>query len=75
MPGKNLVLKLKPKMLLANEILVFFNCQCFINGLTFGFHFSMQIEMNEKKGFINGFLKKKKHLGGKLQILIILDPL
>ena len=49
MPGKNLVLKLKPKMLLANEILVFFNCQCFINGFTFGFHFSMQIEMNERK--------------------------
>ena len=49
MPGKNLVLKLKPKMLLANEILVFFNCQWFINGFTFGFHFSMQIEMNERK--------------------------
>ena len=38
MPGKNLILKLLPRMLPANEISVFLNSQCFINGFTSDFY-------------------------------------
>ena len=39
MSGKNQVLKLWPRMLLANEISVFFNSEYFSNGLTSDFDF------------------------------------
>ena len=48
MPGKNLVLKLLPKMLSNNHISVFFNCQYLISGLTSYFDF-LHVDRQEKE--------------------------
>ena len=46
--GKNLVLKLLPKMLLANEMSLFFNRQYVMDGLTWDFDF-LNIDGHEWK--------------------------
>ena len=59
MPRKSLVLKLRPKMLLASEISVYFNDQYFINGLISDF-VVWNVDMHEWKeqSVLMGFLKK-----------------
>ena len=55
---KNVTLKLWPKMLLTDQISVFFNRQYLANGLTSGSDFLHVEWMNECQGLLMGFLKK-----------------
>ena len=69
MCGKNLVLKLWPKMHSANQMSIFFNCQYLVNGLISDADFLL-VDRHEwtQQALLMGFLKKNCFGANSLKI-------